>query len=401
MPWVWWLMADRELRRLSRVRMWHRLALFAFVLAQTALFATMILSRAEAVEFSLPMPLLASAYIWHLIVAPLALIAMIGLSIGRAGWWIGQRVTSSAPAPAPVTEPVPAAPEASEEPAPRLTRRELFAGALAAAPPLILTGASIRSLDQLTHFRIREIEISLPTLPQALDGLRIAHLTDLHVGKFTTGKVLREIAAATNDLGADLVLFTGDLIDHSLEQLPEAIAILERLNPRSGLALCEGNHDLFDDRVGFENGLKSAGMPLLLNEASETRIRGERVQLLGLRWGRAGAGRDALLAPHMETVKQLINPAAFPILLAHHPHAFDHAAAAGIPLTLAGHTHGGQLMLGLNLGPGPMMYRYWSGLYRKGNSALVVSNGTGNWFPLRINAPAEILHLTLRRATPT
>ena len=89
---------------------------------------------------------------------------------------------------------------------------------------------------------------------------------------------------------------------------------------------------------------------------------------------------------------------AFPILLAHHPHAFDPAAAAGIPLTLAGHTHGGQLMLTNSIGFGPQMYRYWSGPYRKDDGAsLVVSNGVGNWFPLRINAPAEIIHLTLRR----
>ena len=92
---------------------------------------------------------------------------------------------------------------------------------------------------------------------------------------------------------------------------------------------------------------------------------------------------------------------AFQILLAHHPHAFDPAAAVGIPLTLAGHTHGGQIMLTDQLGAGPAMYRYWSGLYHKQaahrDAALVVSNGVGNWFPLRINAPAEIVHITLRR----
>jgi predicted MPP superfamily phosphohydrolase len=91
-------------------------------------------------------------------------------------------------------------------------------------------------------------------------------------------------------------------------------------------------------------------------------------------------------------------PDAFPILLAHHPHAFDLAAEAGVPLTLSGHTHGGQLMLSRKLGFGPLMYRYWSGLYARGNSQLLVSNGVGNWFPLRVHAPAEIVHVTLRRA---
>src|SRR5690606_267402 len=106
-------------------------------------------------------------------------------------------------------------------------------------------------------------------------------------------------------------------------------------------------------------------------------------------------------------VRQLagqVAPDAFPILLAHHPHAFDAAAAAGIPLTVSGHTHGGQLMLSEGVGFGPLMYRYWSGLYRNpahNEAALVVSNGVGNWFPLRTRAPAEIIHLTLRPAPPT
>ncbi|MEZ0255819.1 MAG: metallophosphoesterase, partial [Chthoniobacter sp.] len=82
------------------------------------------------------------------------------------------------------------------------------------------------------------------------------------------------------------------------------------------------------------------------------------------------------------------------ILLAHHPHAFDFAA--DIPLTLSGHTHGGQLMLTKDFGFGPAMFRYWSGLYQKADRALVVSNGVGNWFPVRVQAPAEIVHLTLR-----
>ena len=81
--------------------------------------------------------------------------------------------------------------------------------------------------------------------------------------------------------------------------------------------------------------------------------------------------------------------------MAHHPHAFDPAAAAGLPLVLSGHTHGGQLNLSDRVGFGPLFYRYWSGRYAKPGSRLVVSNGVGNWFPLRVRAPAEIIHLTL------
>ena len=126
------------------------------------------------------------------------------------------------------------------------------------------------------------------------------------------------------------------------------------------------------------------------------------MQILGARWGAAtGNRRRATEADFIASVDRLMlqrDSAAFPILLAHHPHTFDAAAAAGLPLTLSGHTHGGQL----NLTPGPRgygfgraMFRYWSGLYGRGDCRLVVSNGVGNWFPLRINAPAEIVDLTL------
>lgn len=105
---------------------------------------------------------------------------------------------------------------------------------------------------------------------------------------------------------------------------------------------------------------------------------------------------DLAIAKSMEELLPQRRPEAFPILLAHHPHAFDYAE--NIPLTLAGHTHGGQLMLTEQIGFGPAMFRYWSGLYQRGNRSLVVSNGVGNWFPLRVQAPAEVVHITLRPA---
>ena len=123
-------------------------------------------------------------------------------------------------------------------------------------------------------------------------------------------------------------------------------------------------------------------------------VRGVPVQLLGIVWNHS----ESAMARDVDVVAKLRDPAAFPILLAHHPHAFDRAAAHGFPLTLAGHTHGGQVMLTPEFGAGSAMFRYWSGLYEKSGCALVVSNGTGNWFPLRVNAPAEIIHLTLRKA---
>jgi uncharacterized protein len=169
--------------------------------------------------------------------------------------------------------------------------------------------------------------------------------------------------------------------------------MLQAIKSRAGLFVIEGNHDLFEDPKAFERGVREAGLTLLRNETATVSIRGVSVQLLGIVWKHS----EAEIARDVDAVTKLRDPTAFPILLAHHPHAFDRAAVRGFPLTLAGHTHGGQVMLTPKFGAGSVMFRYWSGLYEKSGRALVVSNGTGNWFPLRVNAPAEIVHLTLRK----
>jgi len=250
------------------------------------------------------------------------------------------------------------------------------------------------SIPQKTRFRVRPIAIRVPGLPAALDGLTITHVSDTHVGKFTRGRVLEDLAAEVNWLKSDLVLMTGDLIDHSIADLPEALDMIERFNPGHGLFNIEGNHDLFDGAEAFARGHAERGVPLLRDAIAPLRVKGHPVEILGLAWSR----RDESIRSQVTHLAGRADPEAFPILLAHHPHAFDAAAGHGVPLTLAGHTHGGQLMLTPEVGPGPMMYRYWSGLYQHSGASLVVSNGAGNWFPLRTAAPAEIVRITLHRA---
>jgi len=273
-----------------------------------------------------------------------------------------------------------------------VTRREFIGTAAALTPPMLTLAAAGIGEAQLDGFRIRRMEVPVPDLPPALDGLRIAHVSDFHVGRFTRGRILERIVEETNGLDADVIALTGDFINHSLRDLPAALDVVRALRARSIVAACEGNHDLIEDARTFHRESERGGLPLLLGDTATATIRGQRVQFLGLPWNHSAAGmRDsaaALLARR--------DPAAWPLLLAHHPHAWDFAA--GIPLTLSGHTHGGQLMLTGSLGAGPLFYRYWSGLYTRPSGALVVSNGVGNWFPVRIQAPAEILQLTLRRA---
>jgi len=259
--------------------------------------------------------------------------------------------------------------------------------------------ATAIALWQLNRFRVRRLKLTIPHLPEALKGFTIAHLSDFHIGKLTRGRVLDEIVATTNRLDVDLILVTGDSINMSLEDLPKAFELLRAIKSRHGLFVCEGNHDLIEDRRGFESAVECSGLPFLLNKSATISVNGQTVRILGLRWGDGmDRAHETVGSKTDDALQRLLAeraPDDFTILLAHHPAAFDAAAAAGIPLTLAGHTHGGQLMLTPTIGFGPWFYRYWSGLYQKGASQLVVSNGTGNWFPLRINAPAEIIHLTL------
>ncbi|MGB7158579.1 MAG: metallophosphoesterase [Tepidisphaeraceae bacterium] len=452
--WLW--QSDRFLRGVRGAR-WWRLASAAFVVLQILILVWIFAGRLMSFDpsYTSPKPLVAAVLIWHLLVLPVAVvlwaIPAIALAIvralrslfpvlrgegrgeGRATFEVGEpfdsttrardrmerSTRSSAACPSPLPSPPstweredgvpptqaagPASPAGSVWSP--VSRRSFLRTAAVMTPPLVTTIATAVSMPQLSHFRVRRLTIPLPTLPPALDGLTIAQVSDIHVGRFTRGPILDQIVRATNDLNADLVLMTGDLINDALGDLDEALDLVQRIDPRHGLAMCEGNHDLIESRAEFERRTRAAGVPLLINEAMTVRVRGESIQLLGLRWGSATPGGsrrenggDEAIASSMDRVLAQLRSDAFPILLAHHPHAFDLAAAAGIPLTLAGHTHGGQLMLTDKIGFGPRMYRYWSGLYTKPTGALVVSNGVGNWFPLRINAPAEIVHITLRRA---
>jgi predicted MPP superfamily phosphohydrolase len=201
-----------------------------------------------------------------------------------------------------------------------------------------------------------------------------------------------------NALNADLVLVTGDLINDALADLDQGIDFVRGMRGRFGLFMIEGNHDLLENGSEFERRVRQSGIPFLLDESAIVSVRGTPVQLLGLSWTRAHEHRDQAIAQAVQKLLEQRQENIFPILLAHHPHAFDAAAEARMPLILSGHTHGGQLMLNEQLGFGPALFRYWSGLYTRGESQMIVSNGVGNWFPVRTNAPAELIHITLRRS---
>ena len=274
----------------------------------------------------------------------------------------------------------------------QVTRREFLGASAAFIPPAFTIGGAALGEFQLDDFRVRRATVPIASLPPALEGLTIAHITDLHAGRLTRGKVMERIVAETNGLNPDVIALTGDLINDSLNAMPAVVELVGGLRAKELLVSCEGNHDLIDNPREFYRQAEKGGLNLLRNDTASLRIRGQLVQVLGLPWTR-GAVRMG------DSVRELLakrDPAAWQLMLAHHPHAWD--LMEDVPLTLSGHTHGGQLMLNEALGAGPMVFRYWSGIYRKEQRTLAVSNGVGNWFPVRTAAPAEILHITLTRA---
>ena len=380
---IWWIVFAR-LTNHTLGRILISIFMAAMMLGLIAVIAARM-SRGDW-DRLIPKFAVSAIFIWHFI--GLGLLALIGLALIPI--LLGQKIASSIRnTPSAMTQSIETL---------AWTRREFLGFAGAMLPPVFTFSLTGIAMAQLNNVRVRRFVLPIVDLPKELDGLTIAQVSDMHVGRFTKDKVLEKTVRIVNEMRADLVLLTGDLINDALADLDTGLNLARRMESRFGLAIIEGNHDLIENPQEFESRVKASGIPFLLDESMIIDVHGIPVQLLGLSWTRVhGEGRDAAIASSVRRLLEQRIADAFPILLAHHPHAFDTAADAELPLTLSGHTHGGQLMLNERAGFGPAMFRYWSGLYTRGGSKLIVSNGVGNWFPLRLNAPAEIVHLTLRR----
>jgi len=283
----------------------------------------------------------------------------------------------------------------------RLSRRQFLARATYAyaAAGLGVSAYGIWSAERLPAITRRTL--LFPDLPPGLNGIRIAHLSDVHAGIHMSEEKMRAIVAQTNALGADLIVQTGDMIDISPSFIPDYVRAFRDLHAPLGVVTVLGNHDRYTGQEAVIRGVRDAGQVFVKNGVHLIERGGSGIALIGIddpRNWRADDPQDA----DLDVALRLTPPAkdAFRILLAHRPGAFDGAAPRAIPLTLAGHIHGGQFYLPVvGWSPGRLITKYVMGHFTQGSSQLYVSRGIGVvGVPLRIFVPPEIALFELRRS---
>jgi uncharacterized protein len=269
--------------------------------------------------------------------------------------------------------------------APRLSAPLRTAAIVAAA-----TLALIALVQGARTPAVRERAVELPGLPAELDGLRLVHLSDLHVGTLLGADWFTGIARQVATLHPDLVVVTGDLVDGDVGAVERLVPELRRLQAPLGVWAVTGNHEFYAGLDRSVAALRSAGYRVIRDGWSEAApglvLAGVDDLTARRQFGLDGDPLRAALADR---------PAGATILLCHSPWQVEDAAAAGVALMLSGHTHGGQIWpFGYLV---KLTYPHLEGWYRVGSMDLLVSRGTGTWGPrMRLWHPAEIHVLTLR-----
>lgn len=241
------------------------------------------------------------------------------------------------------------------------------------------------------------IPLSFKILPEGLDGLKILHLTDLHLSYFTGLEDLKSILERSQKQHPDMIMITGDFVD-DYELLPGAVALVEQYIPKYGAYYCFGNHENFRGREPIFQHIQPSQIEMLVDQGKTLTINGATLNIIGVDDPKhQKAGKDPNF--YRKGFKKGIDITAdFKIGLLHQPKGFPVAADLGIDLTLSGHTHGAQMGYdGESILKGSQKFPYPWGHYTIGQYQLYVSAGGGNWFPFRIGCPREAPIYLLKR----
>lgn len=246
-----------------------------------------------------------------------------------------------------------------------------------------------------------QVAVASGALPEAFEGFKIAHVSDLHNAVF--GRKNEKLLSLIRAAKPDIIAITGDLIDSRHTDIDSALAFVEAAAEIAPIYYVTGNHESRLDFDEIEPRLIAAGARVLRNEAEDIGRGGERIRLAGIddpSFIRTGGTAEERAAAELEQLGD--GGGTFTVLLAHRPELVEVYAEYGAGLVLSGHAHGGQVRLPLLGGlyaPGQgLLPEYDSGLYSLGETQMVVSRGLGNSVaPLRVNNRPELVIVTLSR----
>jgi uncharacterized protein len=305
------------------------------------------------------------------------------------------------------------------------SRRYFFRTATMAAGAAPFMGVMYGFAAERLNYQVRRVEIPVANLPPALDGMKIAQLSDIHLSGYMPRSQVRRAVDMANELGGDLAVVTGDFITSASDPIADCIDEIRHLRAPLGVWGCNGNHEIYAHAEDAAQELfAQAGMKLLRHENAEVCFRGAALNLIGVDYQRerTPGGR---LQPMLEGVESLVRRDVPNILLSHNPNTFNRAAELGIELSLAGHTHGGQIQVEIldhRLSPARFMTPYVAGLYERPLAADPANTGAAHhqWLsldpetalsriyvnrglgtvgaPVRLGVPPEITLMVLRRA---
>lgn len=263
------------------------------------------------------------------------------------------------------------------------------AGVLGVAGLIAYGGTIGQAIVRHPHSRV-----PVPHLPSALRGLRIVHISDLHLGNHLHGAQLERYVARVNAQAPDILVITGDIVDHAPAWIDREFPTLARLQARYGVYVVLGNHDGYTGADAVAAGfaahtdftvLRDAWTPLTVGDGT--------LYIIGLDDPSTHFGQWAIHEFPLNKVIADLPTDGPALLLSHRPDVWPRAVAAGIPLTLAGHTHGGQIGVpgSRRLCLASLITKFQSGWYEENGCHLYVSRGLGvAGSPIRIGAPREI-----------
>ena len=277
-------------------------------------------------------------------------------------------------------------------------------------PSLLLTGAAAALfIRQLLHVTLTRHTIESSRIPPAFDGFKILHLSDLHNNRLLCRD--DSLFSRIKKLSPDIIVITGDIVDSLIPQLDIAVDFASKLTGICDVYYVPGNHEAkISQRDILFRQLKNAGVKLLFDSRIDIVKDNESITITGIMDPKFKREYTLRKTPaNMQITLKLrelspLDDDRFNILLSHKPEHFPIYAHYHYDLIMSGHAHGGQWRfpyVGAVFSPGQGLFpQYTSGMYRTGESTMIVSRGLGNTkLPLRINNPFELVLITLRRET--